>query len=126
VICSGAVNQALHRATELVKTAENEACSLSIVSQVAAIEHWLKLTGRVCDTARRRALLGERVPNCDKLFSLFETHTQLYQRGKAGQPYQYGRLALVYEDSAGFISHYHLLDRDHQDQDVVVEQTKVA
>jgi hypothetical protein len=71
-------------------------------------------------------LLGESVPNSDKLFSLFETHTQLYRRGKAGQLNQYGRLVLVYEDGAGFISHYHLMDRDTRDQDVVVDQTKVA
>ena len=44
------------------------------------------LTRQVCDTARRRVLEGEKVPNADKLFSMFETHTQLYRRGKAGQP----------------------------------------
>lgn len=120
------VNQVLERAAELVKAAENESCSMLIVSQVTAIEHWFELTEQVCDTARRRVLLGENVPNCDKLFSLFETHTQLYRRGKAGQPNQYGRLVLVYEDFAGFISHYHLMDRGAKDQEVVVEQTKLA
>jgi len=66
------------------------------------------------------------VLNCDKLFSLFETHTQLYRRGKAGQPNQYGRLVWGYEDNAGLISHYHLMARDARDQDVAVEQTKLA
>ena len=75
---------------------------------------------------RRRVLLGETVPNCDKLFSMFETHTQLYRRGKAGQPNQFGRLVLIYEDGAGFISHYHLLGREEGDKDVVVEQTRIA
>jgi len=120
------VNQVLEIAAELVKTAENETCSIVIVSQVTAIEHWLELIEQVCDTARRRVLLGENAPNCDKLFSLFKTHTQLHRRGKAGQPNQYGRLVLVYEDLAGFISHYHLMDRNAKDQDMVVEQTKIA
>jgi hypothetical protein len=57
---------------------------------------------------------------------MFETHTQLYRRGKAGQPNQYGRLVLVYEDGAGFISHYHLMDREAIDQDVVVKQTEIV
>jgi hypothetical protein len=70
--------------------------------------------------------LKEQVPHADKLFSLFETHTQLYRRGKAGEPNQFGRLALVFEDAAGFISHYHLMDRDAQDADVIVEQTRQA
>ncbi len=62
----------------------------------------------------------------DKLFSMFETHTQLYRRGKAGKPNQYGRLVMVFEDGAGFISHYHLMDREANDKDVVVAQTKIA
>lgn len=118
--------QLLTRADELVKTAKSEASSTAIVSQIVAIERWIELTRQVCDTAHRRVLLGERVPNSEKLFSLFETHTQLYRRGKAGQPNQYGRLVLVYEDAAGFISHYHLMDRNSKDQDVVVEQTRIA
>lgn len=116
----------IERAVGLVETARNESSSLEVLSKTAAIQHWIDLTEQVCDTAYRRVLLGESVPNCDKLFSLFETHTQLYRRGKAGQPNQYGRLALVYEDGAGFISHYHLLDRDEGDQDVVVDQTKLV
>jgi IS5 family transposase len=118
--------QLLQRAGELVKTAQTESSSTEVLSQIAAVQHLIKLTEQVCDTAHRRVLLGESVPNCDKLFSLFETHTQLYRRGKAGQPNQYGRLVLVYEDAAGFISHYHLMDRDAKDQDVVVKQTKLA
>jgi hypothetical protein len=52
--------------------------------------------------------------------------TAPYRRGKAGEPNQFGRLVLVYEDGAGFISHYHLMDRDALDADVVVEQTRQA
>lgn len=120
------VSQLLERAGELVKGVKNEPCSPEIALQVVAIEHWINLTEQVSDTARRRVLLGEKVPNCDKLFSMFETHTQLYRRGKAGEVNQYGRLVLVFEDNAGFISHYHLMDRDAKDQDVVVKQTAIA
>jgi transposase, IS5 family len=118
--------QLLTRADELVKNAKSELSSPASVSQIAAIERWIELTRQVAVTAHRRVLLGESVPNSEKLFSLFETHTQLYRRGKAGQPNQYGRLVLVYEDGAGFISHYHLMDRNSKDQDVVVEQTQIA
>ncbi|MCO8120352.1 ISNCY family transposase [Stieleria sp. TO1_6] len=118
--------QLLSRADELVENVETRARSVSIVAQIAAIKRWIELTRQVCGTAHRRVLLGESVPNSEKLFSLFETHTQLYRRGKAGQPNQYGRLVLVFEDGAGFISHYHLMDRDSKDQDVVVEQTMAA
>jgi hypothetical protein len=76
-------------------------------------------------TARRRVILGEQVPNQEKLFSIFEPHTQLYRRGKAGQENQFGRLAMIYEDGAGFITHHYLMGRDEQDVDVAAPQTKI-
>ena len=90
------------------------------------LETFVRRTRQVCDLARRRVLEGETIPNGEKLFSIFETHTQLYKRGKAGEPVQFGRLALVYEDGAGFITHYYVLPRDQGDRDVVVEQTRVV
>ena len=90
------------------------------------LETFLKRTRQVCGAARRRVLEGETIPNREKLFSIFEPHTQLYKRGKAGQPMQFGRLVLVYEDGAGFITHYHILPRDQSDRDVVIEQTREA
>ncbi len=88
------------------------------------LETFLQRTRHVCGLARRRVLQGETIPNHEKLFSIFETHTQLYKRGKAGEPMQFGRLVLVFEDGAGFITHYHVLPRDKGDRDVVVEQTR--
>lgn len=116
----------LDRAEMLLQQASAEDSSMTVVLLASQLTHWIQLTRQVCDTAHRRVLLGEQVPNCEKLFSLFETHTQLYRRGKAGQPTQFGRLVLVYEDGAGFISHYHLMERDASDADVVVEQTREA
>lgn len=65
------------------------------------------------------------VPNSDKLFSMFEPHTQLYKRGKAGEPVQFGRQVLVYEDAVGFIVHHSLMPREQGDKDVVIEQTMI-
>jgi hypothetical protein len=90
------------------------------------LETFLQRTRHVCNLARRRVLEGETIPNHEKLFSIFETHTQLYKRGKAGEPVQFGRLVLVFEDGVGFITHHHLLPRDQGDRDVVVEQTRTA
>jgi len=90
------------------------------------LETFLQRTRLVCDLARRRVLRGETIPHHEKLFSIFETHTQLYKRGKAAEPLQFGRLVLVFEDGAGFITHHYLLPRDQGDRDVVVAQTRAA
>ena len=108
------------------KYAKGKRASLKTIMLSEELSHWIGLTAQVCDTAYRRTQLGETVPNEEKLFSLFEPHTQLYRRGKAGQPNQFGRMVLIYEDGAGFISHYHMMARDASDASVVCKQTKVA
>lgn len=87
------------------------------------LQAFIVRTERVADTARRRVIEEETVPNSDKLFSIFEPHTQLYKRGKAGQPIQFGRQVLVFEDAAGFLVHGVLMSRDEGDKDVAVRET---
>ncbi len=115
----------LTRVKETCNTLENEyELDVLSIARIAEIKVFIERTEHVCGTARRRVLEGESVPNEEKLFSIFEPHTQLYKRGKAGQPLQFGRLVLIYEDAAGFIPHHHIMPREAQDQDVIVEQTR--
>jgi IS5 family transposase len=82
--------------------------------------HYVQLTEKVCGTARRRVLLGETVPNEEKIFSIFEPHTELIKRGKQPDPIQYGHKVLVIEDAVGFICHYEVVADGVLDQDVLV------
>lgn len=116
----------LRRAKRLCDDLELRRLSESEQIQLDRLKTFIERTEQVCDTARRRVLKREKVPNEEKLFSIFEPHTQLYKRGKAGQPVQFGRLVMVYEDAAGFITHHYVLPRDAQDRDVVVEQTRIV
>jgi hypothetical protein len=114
------------RAEKLRKKVQRRtAADAEILALDAELQVFLERTLHVCGTARRRVLQGENVPNRDKLFSIFEPHTQLYKRGKAGEPIQFGRQVLIFEDGAGFVSQAYLLPRDADDRDVVVEQTRI-
>ena len=42
------------------------------------------------DQARRRVLDGEQVPNGEKIYSIFEPHTDLIKRGKVRTPIELG------------------------------------
>lgn len=120
------VGKLLDRVRSLQNVAQTSPLTTIQARWFEQVKHWYSLTSQVVDTAFRRTQLGERVPNEDKLLSIFEPHTQLYRRGKAGQPNQFGRMAMVFEDAAGFISHYYLMSRNELDADVVVEQTRIA
>jgi hypothetical protein len=97
---------------------------LEVIGWDTQMKDFMERTRQVCGTAQRRVMEDQKVANGEKLFSVFETHTQLYKRGKAGEPVQFGRQVLVFEDAIGFIVHACLMPRDANDKDVVVEQTR--
>jgi len=116
----------LSRAEKLQKRLKRHSWDLTLMVLDAELSDFLEKTRHVCGTARRRVLQDEQVPNSEKLFSIFEPHTQLYKRGKAGKPVQFGRQVLIYEDGAGFVTHAYLMPRDADDRDVVVKQTHIV
>src|SRR5262249_51494664 len=78
------------------------------------------LTAKVCDNARRRVLEGQTLANDEKIFSIFEPHTELIKRGKQPVPIQYGHNVLLIEDAVGFVIDYRVVDNGVLDQDLVV------
>jgi len=73
---------------------------------VEELAHFHPLGERVVDQSRRRVLHGESVPNAEKLFSLFEPHTELLKRGKAGQDIEFGHMIQIQQVSEKFITGY--------------------
>jgi transposase, IS5 family len=63
------------------------------------------------DQARRRVLQGESVPAPEKLLSLFEPHTQIIPRFKAGKPVEFGRKIRLDEVEGGIITGYRILEQ---------------
>src|SRR5215467_5446660 len=80
----------------------------------------MTLTEKVCDNARRRVLQGETLANDEKIFSIFEPHTELIKRGKQPNPIQFGHNVLVIEDAVGFVVEYRVLEKGVLDQDAVI------
>ena len=87
--------------------------------------YWQAVTEHVCGTAWRRVMEGVQVPNSEKLFSLFEPHTELIKRGKMAQPVQWGHKLLVMEDAAGFICHYKIVPLRAEERDLLIPEMKV-
>ena len=78
---------------------------------VEELAHFHALGERVVDQARRRVLHGESVPNDEKLFSLFEPHTELLKRGKAGKDIEFGHMIQIQQVDEKFITDYEVFER---------------
>jgi transposase, IS5 family len=66
--------------TTATMRAEDLPTALKIESIRADIGHYCGLGARVIDQARRRVLNGEQVPTAEKIYSIFEPHTDLIKR----------------------------------------------
>ena len=80
------------------------------------IEHFCGLGSRVIDQARRRVLDGEQVPNDQKIYSIFEPHTDLIKRGKVRTPVEFGHKVFLAESAQGLITQYEVLNGNPSDE----------
>ena len=65
---------------------------------LAQIDLYLGDAERQIDQIRRRVLLGQTVPHGEKLFSIFQRHTEWIVKGKAGVAVELGLRVAVVED----------------------------
>jgi IS5 family transposase len=76
--------------------------------------------------ATLRVLEGKAVPAREKVLSLFEPHTQIIPRFKAGKPVEFGRKLRLDEVEGGIISGYQVLDQGGgQDQPYLKDSLEV-
>jgi transposase, IS5 family len=61
--------------------------------------------------ASRRVLEGQAVPAPEKVLSLFEPHTQIIPRFKAGKPVEFGRKIRLDEVEGGIVTGYQIVDQ---------------
>ena len=72
--------------------------------------HYRVLGEQVIDQARRRILDKEQVPNEEKIFSIFEPHTELLIRGKAAKPLEFGHMIQIGQVNGKFITEYEVFE----------------
>lgn len=91
------------------------------------IENCLLLGTQVVDQAQRRIFQGEQVPNEEKIFSIFEPHTELLKRGKARRNIEYGHMIQIQQSPEKFITDYDVFRKkpvEHTLLDPAVENHK--
>jgi len=81
------------------------------------VRSYCQLADRVIAQTRRRVLQGETVPTEEKLYSIFEPHTDLIKRGKTLKPVEFGHKVFLAESGRGLITEYRVLEGNPIDSD---------
>jgi len=98
-------------------------CSLALI--LKDLQHFHPLAEQVVTQARRRVIDGEKVPNEEKIFSIFEEHTELLKRGKAGKPIEFGHMIELEQVGGGFITNFQVFEKKPVEYELVHEALKV-
>ncbi len=91
------------------------------------LEQYLDYARIFVDQINRRVILGEEIPHDEKIFSIFEPHTEWISKGKAGVPVELGLRVCIMEDQHQFIIHHKVMEKETDDKiavEMVTESQK--
>jgi len=114
----------IERAEETVRSIGS--ADLMVHLRIKEIQKYIAHAERQMDQIRRRVAEGETIPHHEKVFSLFEEHTEWINKGKAGISQELGLKVCVVKDQFGFILHHRVMQKETDDQIAVpiIKETK--
>ena len=80
------------------------------------LETFIPRAEQVIDQTVRRVFEDEKVPAEEKIVSIFEPHTAIIRRGKAGKPVEYGQKVWLDEVEGGIVTRWDVLDGNPSDK----------
>ncbi len=116
----GITQQVVHNARGVLEKTKDQ-CAVDPMDDIIVgelrrkIDHYCQLGARVIDQSRRRVLEGEQVATEEKIYSIFETHTDLIKRGKIQKPIEFGHKIFLAESAHGLITQYRVLEGNPPD-----------
>jgi len=85
--------------------------------QRSALEYFHDMLLKQLDLVERRWLQEEKIPHAEKIFSLFEPHTQFIKKGKLFPPVELGHKLLLTTDQHELILDYRVMAPQSSDAD---------
>jgi len=90
--------------------------SLMAMAKALAIQTYINHARRQMDQIERRVIHGETIPHEEKVFSIFQPHTEWISKGKAGVPVELGLKVCIVEDTDGYLLHHRVMEKQTDDQ----------
>jgi len=94
---------------------------LGLLGLGTELERFLPAMKGVVEQATRSQLNGETVPASERVFSIFEPHTELIKRGRKHKPVEFGHMVLLCQTREKFITDYETFE--HRPADCSLTET---
>ena len=97
----------------IVEINSNDPLSLA---KIENLKNYINHAIRQIDQIQRRVLQGEKIPHDEKVFSIFQPHTEWISKGKAGVPQELGLRVCILENQYGLILHHKVMEKETDDK----------
>ncbi len=84
--------------------------SAKTVALLLSLEHYKNYVVKFIEQIERRLLNGETIPAAEKIYSIFEPHTEWITKGKLNKKVELGHLLLITTDQHQFIIDYKIME----------------
>ena len=103
--------------------------SVEVAALAADLKTYLPAMKKVVQAATRSQIEGQKVPASERVFSIFEPHTELIMRGRREKPVEFGHKTLLSETKEKFITDYEVFELQQPDceltEPVIVRHEKL-
>ena len=83
------------------------------------LAHYIPIIEAIISQADQRVFHDVKLAADEKVYSLFEEHTELLKRGKAGKPIEFGHKILIAQTGEKFIHHYEVFPKRKEDKELI-------
>ena len=83
---------------------------MQVTAILVALKHYLDYADKFIDQIERRLIKGEVIPASEKVYSIFEAHTEWITKGKLNKKVELGHLLLITTDQYQFIVDYKVME----------------
>ncbi len=82
-----------------------------LLAQLIALDYYQDMLVKHIDLVERRLIKGEVIPQHEKLYSIFETHTEWKKKGKSNNKVELGHNVLLATDQFDFIVYHKVIEQ---------------
>ncbi len=86
------------------------------VAKIEVLKTYIAHANRQIDQIKRRVIEDIKIPHHEKVFSIFEPHTEWISKGKAGVPQELGLRVCILEDQYGLTLHHRVMEKETDDK----------
>jgi len=102
----------LHERFLAVSVTLKNGCSLETLTLSLELEHYNSYVNKMIDLIHRRLIKGEVIEASEKIYSIFEPHTEWISKGKLNRSVELGHLLLITTDQNHFIVDYKVMEHE--------------